>query len=572
MKIKRVEISNYRNLDSVIIMLEDECNFVVGENNLGKSNFLTLLNLLFTSRNFKYDDFVDPAKPIEIQLSIKLADVEIGHFQDLFDSDDFTIINILARQENVDDNIVFLHKETNSYIPASTVRCINYIHYDSLRNPISEINFDKGKGVGRFLRNIITQYLTANELTDFTFLDESQMTQLLGAINQKISKVKAFNDFNITAVSDDDIHSMLSKVVVLRDKKGNSLSRTGYGVQFLILVTLSILEKLQIIQQQRGERGVFENLETHLKSISLLVGLDEPEIHLHPYMQRSLIKYMRSIMSNENSEFSILIKQLFGIDAFIGQIIAVTHSPNIILNDFKQIIRFYSESQTTKVISGEHIVLDFQLQKHLIMSFPFIKEAFFSRCVIFVEGETELSSFAYFAQKMAINFDDLGICVIQARGGAVPQLIRLATSFGIQSIGIIDRDDKVGESTNSKLYYTHCRDFEAEIVSLLDSGKEDVLRKIFLEYDDKGVTRKFDSGALTKNTKKHGFDLFSEGIKLSEVLLTDIYKLKAFYLTWFSVNKSAPLGMQIGKSLAENEIPAVYKELIAEAKQLLENV
>lgn len=575
MKIIKVKISNYRNLDGINVSFDDNCNFIVGENNLGKSNFLTLLNILFTNRSFKFDDYKDPIQPIEIHLQIKLADIEIGHFQDLFDSDDYTIINIVARQQNIDDNITFVHKETNTNIFPSAIKCINFIHYDSLRNPITEINFDKGRGVGKFLKNIISQYLKGIDDSGSTLLDETQLNNVLNAVNQKISKIKSFNDFGIQASSDSDLESLLSKIVVLKDDKGDSLAKTGYGVQFLILVTLSILDKLQIIQQQRGNRGVFESKEDGRKSISILIGLDEPEIHLHPYMQRSLIKYLCSIISNRNDEFKQLIKELFDIDEFIGQIIVITHSPNIILNDYNQIIRFYSEGGTTKIISGSELILSEQLKKHLYQNFPFIKEAFFSRCAILVEGDSEYASFPYFGKSLSIDFDDLGICVIQARGNAIVQLLDITTLFGIPSVGITDKDDGTNSSTNPNLYQTNLRDFEAEIISIIDNGKEDVLRRILCELDALGANRALDAGVLTKKAHRKlglGDTPFTSSLKLIDIEPTDFEALKAFHYTWFSINKGYPLGLIIGESLQLSEVPNVYQTLILQAQTLVENV
>lgn len=575
MKITKLEIHNYRNLDGLNVSLEENCNFIVGENNLGKSNLLSLVNILFTSRAFKLDDFKDINLPIEVNFQLKLAPIEIGHFQDLFDLDDYSLINITARQDNIDDNIVFFHTETTTYIQPSVVRCINYIHYDSLRNPVAEINFDKGRGVGRFLRNIISQYLKNKGISDADFLDDTKVTELLGSINDKIVKIKSFQDFGIKASTEEDAENLLSKIVVLKDGKGDSFLKTGYGVQFLILVTLSVLEKLQAIRTQRGDRGIFEDENAGTKSISLIIGLDEPEIHLHPYMQRSLIKYLNNVITNNNDEFKTLIKELFDIDEFIGQVIVVTHSPNILLNDYKQIIRFYSEAGITKIISGSHFTLGEQLHKHLYLHFPFIKEAFFSRCAIFVEGDSEFSSFPLFGKKMSIDFDDLGICVIQAGGDAIPQLIELATRFGILSIGVTDKDDGSRPSTLPNHYQTNLRDFEAELIALIDAGKESVLRTILCEYDSQGAERIMDVKALNKRAhNKHGIGTvpFSAPLKLSNISLSDTTNLKAFYVTWFAVNKTYPLGLLIGEFLTLAEIPTIYKTVITEAKNLVANV
>ncbi len=575
MKITKLEIHNYRNLNGMTVSFDEKCNFIVGENNLGKSNLLSLLNILFSSRSFHFEDFEDTSKPIEIGLQLRMSDIELGHFEDLFDTQDYSTINLICRQMNLDDNIEFYHKETNTYIQPFIVRCINYVHYDSLRNPVTEISFDKARGVGRFLRNLVSQYLEENNITEKDFLNPEKIDDLLEAVNDKLLKIKSFKDFDISATPDDDLESLLSKALILKDGKGDNLSRAGYGIQFLILVTLSILEKIQFIKQQRKDRGIFEDEETGNKAISLVLGLDEPEIHLHPYMQRSLIKYLNAVITNQNPDFKSLIKELFDIDEFVGQIIVVTHSPNIILNDYKQIVRFFSMKGITKIISGSELTIDPHHEKHLYLHFPFIKEAFFSRSAIFVEGDTEYASFPLFAQKLSIEFDDLGISVIQAGGEAIPELLTIASSFGISAVGVTDKGDGYNTPVHPNHYQTDLMDFEDEIVSLVDSGKESLLRSIVSKYDSVGEQREMTSEALNKRAlEKYGVVTapYTVKLKLADISAGEKVKLKSFFLTWLSINKSYPLGKFIGETFTAAEVPAIYKKVILEAKKLVENV
>lgn len=571
MKIKHLTVDNYRNLNSIEITFEDSCNFIVGENNLGKSNLLNLLNTVFSRRAFGYDDFKNIELPIRISLQLKLANDEIGHFEDLFDLEDYTIINITCTQISPDENIEFYHTETDTYISPALIRCVNFIYYDSLRNPISEINFDKGRGVGRFLTNIVKGYLSEKELIAENFIVSKELEDLLLNINTKLSKIKTFKDYNVDAKIDTDIESLIPKLISLQDDKGESLTKSGYGVQFLLLVTLSILDKLQSITEQRREKGVFENEETGEKAISLILGLDEPEIHLHPYMQRSLVKYLNRIINNESSDFQLLIKELFGIDKFFGQIIIATHSPSIILNNFKQIIRLYSKNGHTEIISGNNLVLGEQLEKHLFLHFPFIKEAFFSRCAIFVEGDSEFGSFPFFAEKCNIDFDDYGISVIQAGGDSVLQLIQLSDKFGIPCVGIKDSDGDNSPTGVVNLFKTNARDFEAELMFLIDNGKESKLYDIVVEYDSVGAERELEPKAINKRAhQKYGYLAapISAKLKLSQIAKTDTIHLKSYYSTWFSINKSQPLGRLIGLNLSEEDIPQIYKQVITTAKSL----
>ena len=131
MKLKRVSIENYRNLNSTNIEFDESCNFIVGENNIGKTNILSLFNVIFNRRGFNYEDFADATLPILIRISIKLANEEIGHFEDLFDIEDYSNINIICRQVSPEENMEFFHMETETYISPSLIKCLNFIYYDS---------------------------------------------------------------------------------------------------------------------------------------------------------------------------------------------------------------------------------------------------------------------------------------------------------------------------------------------------------------------------------------------------------------------------------------------------------
>lgn len=571
MRIKGLSVENYRNLNSATIAFDESCNFIVGENNLGKSNILNLLNIIFTRRGFAYDDFSNANLPITVNLRIKLANDEIGHFEDLFDIDDYSYINIVCRQVSPDENMEFYHLETETYISPSLIKCLNFIYYDSLRNPISEISFDSSRGVGRFLSRMIKDYLSDKDINTEGLVDTEFTGDLLVNVNTKLGKIKSFKDHEIKAVLEGDISLLFPKLISLQDNKGGSLSKCGYGIQFLLLVTLSILDKLQTISDQRGETGVFVNEDTGEKSISVVLGLDEPEIHLHPYMQRSLVKYLNRVINNEDSDLRGLIKELFGIDRIDGQIIIATHSPSIILNDFKQIIRLYKDGINTKIVSGTNLSLGEQLEKHLLLHFPFIKEAFFARCAIFVEGDSEYGSFPLFAKKCDIDLDDYGICIIQAGGDSVLQLILLADKFGIPCVGIRDSDGDNTPTGIHNLWKTTERDFEAELMKLIDTGKETVLFDIVCEYDSVGSERIMEAKALNNRAyKKYHYltEPTSLNLKLSEIEKTNIINLKAYYSTWFGINKSQPLGLLIGMKLSKSEIPQIYNDLIEHAKSL----
>ena len=187
MQLSHIEISNYRNLSGVNIDFSDDINIIVGENNIGKSNLLYCILSLLTGKKFEEMDFFDKEKPIIIDFSLHLDDEELGVFDDFFDAQDHHSINIVATQSTPDDYITYTHKETQTSISrADIVNNLNFINYDSLRNPKTEINFTKTKGAGLFLNYIIEKYLSKTDST--LYLVEEKIQKL----NEYISEIYMF--------------------------------------------------------------------------------------------------------------------------------------------------------------------------------------------------------------------------------------------------------------------------------------------------------------------------------------------------------------------------------------------
>lgn len=574
MRLKTIEIKNYRNLDGIKLIFNPVINFLVGETNLGKSNLLALLNIIFNRTSFNETDFSNPEEPIEIFFKLTIDDIEIGLFEDLFDPNESDSINITAKQQTIDDNIQFFHKETGTNISASTVKCLNYIYYDSLRNPANELTFDKRKGVGRFLNHIFTKYLNEKGIDDLDMIDRNELSKLLEFINENLSKIKSFKEFSIQANLEEDTQNLLARIVTLKDENNINLASSGYGVQFLSLICLTIFEKLLTASKYKREKGIFEDTDGN-KCIPLLLGLDEPEIHLHPYMQRSLVKYLMSIIENKDTDFMEVISNIFSINRFLGQIIISTHSPNILLSDYKQIIRFYKDDKDQIVVKkGQEIDLEANIEKQLLKNMQYVKEAFFSKCVILVEGDTELGFFPVFAEKIKLDLDDYGIAVIQAGGAdSIPSLMKMFEQFGVNTVGLMDidkYDEKFQEIQT--LYSTDKQDFEEEIVSRCFEKEEiDVLKTLIKNNDSDGLRRKINKTKLNNIIDKYNIDM--EYVEEDYDFRTeDIGLLYPMFLAWLDIKKCIVLGRTIAESLPEKLIPLKFKEIIEAAVAVTQNV
>lgn len=562
MKIKKIKIENFRNLDQLVVDFSSTINYIVGENNVGKSNLLCCLNKVFNAKSFEKKDFKDVDKEIKIDFTLSLNDDEVGIFDDLIDPENSNIINIYARQENYEEYLKFYHKETDEPISNSLIRKTNIISYDSLRNPKNELDFSKTKGAGLFLNYIVGNYVDKKG-SNVSYLKKREVQGLEKYTKSTLENLSVFERFNISPEMEGDVKELLSRILVLKDNNNMELSETGYGVQFNMLIILSIFEKIIDFAKKRKEE----------KTFSTILIFDEPEIHLYPYLQRTIVKDILKIAKGEDKRFNKILKDLFNIDKIDGQVIIATHSSNIIEKDYKKIIRLFSNNNLVEGISGESLELSEKDNKQLEMQFEYVKEAIFAKSVIIVEGESEFGCFNKFAEKMDIDFDRSSIALIKANGAnSIISLMNMFNSFGIQSVGVIDKDkeSETQSEVHSNRFYTTSKCFDSEIVeNIINKGRYEKLEKILLAYDQQGVERNIQKGKLQKviNNFKYEEVTVDKDYRFNQVSKDNkIYKV--MYVAWFENNKGVLLGKVIGDLLSKDEIPVCYQNAIKKVKEL----
>ena len=242
MEITYVKITNYRNLNGLEVNINQDINFIVGENNIGKSNFQNCLLKILSGKPFQKEDFTDESQRIAIEITFHLNDEEIGLFDDLIDPTNCELINIVSVQETPDDYLKYYHKETGEIIPGSLIKRINVISYDSLRNPKNEIDFGKTKGAGAFLNFIVRKYIA--DYTGGSILKKSEVKKVEKYVAGSLEKLIAFNRFGIRPQVEADDADILTRILLLKDDNNINIPENGYGVQFNLLIMLSLLEKI----------------------------------------------------------------------------------------------------------------------------------------------------------------------------------------------------------------------------------------------------------------------------------------------------------------------------------------
>ena len=462
-----VEINNYRNLTGKIITFNDTLNFLIGENNIGKTNILELINICFAIGKFAETDFMDITLPIKIKFKVKYSNEEIGYFEDNFDVDDSNSITLVAMQDSVDERINYYHDTPNqTKISMATIRTMNILYYYAQRMPSKEVDFRKTSGSGKVLNYLIQHSLEQSEIQEKDILKKTKLKNIVKNVNRQIKKINTITGDSVSAYVDTEVDKLVCRLLGLGDESGRELSSLGEGVQYAFNILLQIIEIIYDVKTTRKPEDFEERLINRdgKKLFPLFLVLDEPEVHQHPYRQRSLIRKIKALIENNNQEF---LKDLFDIDGLTGQIFIATHSPNILLDNYRQFIRLYKSTGTNsqlKIVSGMNVVIDDKLYKHMLHNFIYLKEAMFSKCIIFVEGDTENGAIPVFAERMGLDMDERGIGVIKLDGAdSVKRCMALYKSFGIKSIAIIDKDKKGSYGSEPDVYFTKANDYEEDV-------------------------------------------------------------------------------------------------------------
>lgn len=560
------EINNYRNLSGQTISFDETINFFIGENNIGKTNILELIYIFLGTGKFQETDFKNVLQPIQISITIKYEADEIGFFEDNFNIDNSNSITLIAKQESVDERINYYHDTpVRTKISSSVIRKMNVLYYYAQRMPSKEVDFRKSSGSGKVLNYLIQYSLEASGIQEKDIIKKTKIKGIVSNVNRQIRNLNSITGDRVSAYIDADVDKIVCRMLGLGDENGRELNELGEGIQYAFNILLQIIEIIYNVKMTRKLEDFEDRLinKNGKKFFPLFLVLDEPEIHQHPYRQRSLIKKINTLMKNENSMFISLLRDLFGVDGLIGQIFIATHSPNILLNNYKQFIRiFHTIGQGVEIVSGSSVNLDDILYKHLLHNFLYLKEAMFSKCILFVEGDTENGAMPVFAKRMKLDFDENGIGVVKLDGAdSVENCMKLYDAFKIKSIAIIDKDKKNRYAHIANVFFTKGNDFEEDVYdnfTLID----------YMRYNDRveninafvGILKRYGI-VLDISLFKTNPDRLAISKSLQQQIMTDI---KASGLTTLRKTKNASKATLLAEYVTT--VPKSFQKIINKLK------
>ena len=574
MRIVELKIENYRNLDGVSIKFDEDVNYIVGENNLGKSNVLDLLNTIFNQAMLSEEDFADVGKRSGAVVTLKMDEDELGTTG--LDVDPMTgdTITVRAFADDPDSRIEFELEGSGEKIPPSLMRSVHMFRYSTASFNRGDLAFDGTRGVGKVLAKGIALYLEKGGKGVSDFLDEEELEGLATELNAIVDDVPILSSYGVKTGVDASDGGSLGSLVTLLDKRGIHFKKAGVGLQYLAIASLSIVESIMRLSPTRLSESLCLGANGKLV-LHAVLAYDEPEAHLHPYMQRRLSKSLHRICEGKDNKFNALLKAYFGIDSIRAQLIMVTHSPNILARGYKNIVRFGQGEGSPTVKCGTEITLPRKAEKHLMLGFDSIREAFFARSVLAFEGEAESGAIPVFARSLGMDLDDYGVVAIRAGGKEnVGPLCELLDEFEIPNYSIVDRDD--GEPIASGDHITTTDwDFEAEVIDALFAKGSQSTFITFLESEElrkRAVVIRGNSRALKKACATYNVSLTDSEYDFQgeefEGEFADTPRSRALMYAWLSSNKGVRFDVALAEALGADGIPACYENIIRRAAGL----
>lgn len=484
MRVSKVVIKNYRNFKSFDIDLK-EFTLVIGENNIGKTNFLTALGLIFSQdisfykkRTLEIDDInfeaindfkadvLNPAIPLS---EIRLVNVKIEVY--LTDFIGNSKQEAVVADWLIDESLSIAKLTYHFSLREDLTLWVTDIRAKGISNidfPIKKYDYIVFGGLDE-TKQVDYYFL---KMLKFEFLDalRDAKTQLIASgdykllykvlsnlgegkfenIKSTLQTLKEEVDKNPTLIElKESISTFLEKTSLVEKEDSNKVD-----FEFSKIEETEILKKLSLIYGNAPvtveRNGLGRNnilyislILSHLISVNdnsncfRIIAIEEPEAHLHPLLQEHLAKNIQKL-TNGNL-----------------QIILTSHSTHITSKlELDSTVVVFNDKEINSV-SNHYILNNFAnakgkldaKAKHSIRYLTRFLDAtkstmFFSRKLIFVEGIAEQTLLPiFFERSYRRTLEKEGISIVNVNGVAFEHFLKiLKNGYFIKCLVLTDSD------------------------------------------------------------------------------------------------------------------------------------
>lgn len=455
MRISRVRIKNFANFSELDV--ETGQNIViVGENKVGKSNFIRALQLVLDpglpdrDRQLGLDQFWDGLGADKlgetVEVSIDLTDFTddprlMAHLNDCVVDPGPPMVSRLTYRfqpkaglgrepEGLADYefIVFGGDDPDMAIGSGLRRMLPLDVQVALRDAEKDLASWRNSP----LRPLIAELRAS--------LDEDARDEIQEQVNTAQAELVSHREVVTTArriserliaiageqhavpltlgLAPTRIDALLRSLRLLIDNGARGIPEASLGTANLIFLALKSLELDRLVEEGERDHTFF--------------AVEEPEAHLHPHVQRLVYRYF---LGNEEEE-----------DAPPVTTILTTHSPHIAsVTPIRSIVLVRHDPTTDSALAVSTAAAPLtprdaaDLQRYIDVSRG---EIFFARGVILVEGDAERFLVPAFADALDIPLDMLGISVCSVAGTNFAPYVKLLGPQGLNIPHVIltDRD------------------------------------------------------------------------------------------------------------------------------------
>jgi putative ATP-dependent endonuclease of OLD family len=452
MRIAHIHIENFRNFHSLDLTVGRSA-VILGENQIGKTNLLYALRLILdpslpdSARQLRIEDFWDGiARPLSndtrIMISIDIADFEDdeGHLAVLAEhlvqpepmvarlTYEFAPIPGLDHPPTKDDDFEFLTYGGD--------RPENRIGYDvrkripmEILHALRDAEGDLARWTKSPLKPLIDRAKSDVKRSDLQALADGvsketdkvaalePIRNLAARINDKLKRMAGTSQAIETAMgfSPADPDKLLRALRLLFDDKKRDISEASLGTANVLYLALRSLDLDSLVDEGSREHTFF--------------GIEEPEAHLHPHLQRLVYRSYLRPRQPTGPEFEEEISRV--------TYLLTTHSPHVAsVTPVESLIllRKDAKEEATVGVSGAAIKLTDperdDIERYLDVSRA---EGLFARGILLVEGDAEKFIVPVLAARAGYDLDSLGITICSVGGTNFVPYVKF---FGPQGLRI----------------------------------------------------------------------------------------------------------------------------------------
>lgn len=428
MRLDKINIKNFRSINNCTVQ-SGKISALVGENNTGKSGVLKALNVFFNYDQEEYSLLGGThqySNKSLVKIELTFSEVpENDRYRDLINHGELTIRMTYSfttkkrslhykkngNYENLSVEFIELLKEDINYVLIPPNRDHRHVVWaeDALLKIVLE----------EFLKKHTARRdtLTPKVKEAARNLERTALSKVQAEIEKYYSMNRNFK-FKLNFDKLIDYSLLLNDITLDIEEKGQkyNITESGSGIQSLTIIALY--------------RYLAE-----LKHNNIILGIEEPEINLHPQAQREFIK---SIKENKNGASNEI------------QIVFTTHSAVIVDQlEHDEIILMRKVKDETRGFKTEAYQVPQNFwERHELEEFKYYQfykyrnsEFFFSKFIVVVESKNDAEVVKYLLNERNIDPDLYGVSIINLEGVTnLTYPYYLLKYLGIPYFIILDKD------------------------------------------------------------------------------------------------------------------------------------